>query len=167
MITHEHYHDNIEIIRSQIKTTYSRGATQILPFYKFWGAAAKFLQQYQPDIVHCHDLDTLRPGINYGKKEGVPVVYDAHESYPDMVAHIFPKLVLKQIKRMEEQLVPKATAVITVGKLLGAHFSELNARKVVVVGNYKQLELDSLMMQETIPPLRIVYVGGLNRDRLI
>jgi len=165
--TQEYYLERVQVVRCQVKTIYSRGATQIMPFLKFWSEATKFLQQNQPDVVHCHDLDTLRPGIDYGKKHGVPVIYDAHESYPDMVAHVFPKLILNQIKRMEEQLVPKATAVITVGKLLAAHFLELGAQKVVVVGNYKNLEPDSLVTEEATPPLKIIYVGGLNRDRLI
>jgi glycosyltransferase involved in cell wall biosynthesis len=84
-----------------------------------------------------------------------------------MVAHLFPSWLVFFIKNMEASLVPRAAAVITVGEILARHYQQLQARKVVVVGNYKSLTLSQPMIPQDPPPLKIIYVGGLNRDRLI
>ncbi len=160
-------YQGIQIVRSKIGTTYSRGPLQIFKFRQFWKAAAAFLGEHSADIIHCHDLDTLWPGIRYGRKFGIPVIFDAHESYPDMVAHLFPSWLVLMIRRMETALVPKTTAVITVGEILARHYQSLHAKKVVVVGNYKTLNLSEPVRPQKIPPLKIIYVGGLNRDRMI
>jgi glycosyltransferase involved in cell wall biosynthesis len=163
---YENY-QGIEIVRCRINTTYSRGPLQIFKFRQFWTAAVGFLQQRRPEIIHCHDLDTLRPGISYGRKFGIPVIFDAHESYPDMVAHLFPSWLTFMIRRMEAALVPKTAAVITVGEILARHYHEFHAKRVVVVGNYKTLTLTQPVIPPEVPPLKIIYVGGLNRDRMI
>ena len=95
------------------------------------------------------------------------MIYDAHESYPDMVAHLFPKPVVGLIRFMERRLLPQTSAVITVGELLVDHFRSGGAKKVVLVGNYKTLTADGPSPSLPMPPLRIIYVGGLNRDRLL
>jgi glycosyltransferase involved in cell wall biosynthesis len=157
----------VQVIRSQIKTTYSRGPLQILKFRQFWQAAGRFLREHPADIIHCHDLDTLYPGIKFGRPKNIPVIFDAHESYPDMVTHLFPSWVVFFIRRMEARLIPQSTTVITVGEILARHYRLLRARKVVVVGNYKALTVTKPIKPVSPPPLKIIYVGGLNRDRLI
>lgn len=168
---YENY-QGIQVVRCKINTTYSRGPLQIFKFQQFWAAAIAFLQRehdakHPADIIHCHDLDTLRPGIKYGRKFGIPVIFDAHESYPDMVAHLFPSWLTFMIRRLEAALVPKTTAVVTVGEILARHYQELHANRVAVVGNYKTLNLTQPVKPPEIPPLKIIYVGGLNRDRMI
>jgi len=160
-------YQGVEVIRCKINTTYSRGPLQIFKFREFWGAAAAFLHEHPADIIHCHDLDTLEPGLKFGRKFHIPVVFDAHESYPDMVAHLFPSWLVFLIRRMEASLVPKTTAVITVGEILARHYQKMRAPRVVVVGNYKSLTLTKPVSPPSVPPLKIIYVGGLNRDRLI
>lgn len=158
----------VRIVRCPIRTTYSRGPAQILHFFWFWKSCGVFLKKNPFDVVHCHDLDTLWPGIYWGRRLKAPVIYDAHESYPDMVDHLFPKQVVGMVRRLEAKLLPKTTAVITVGELLARRFEGLGAKKVVVVGNYKKLPT-TVQGITTVPdfPLRIIYVGGLNRDRLL
>lgn len=158
----------VRVVRCPIRTTYSRGPAQIFLFFKFWKSCGAFLKQTPCEAVHCHDLDTLWPGIIWGRRLKVPVIYDAHESYPDMVAHLFPKPVVGMVRRMEAHLVPGATGVITVGDLLAKRFEKLGAKKVTVVGNYKKLP-PSPGSIDGIPqtPLRVIYIGGLNRDRLL
>lgn len=157
----------IKIIRCPVRTTYSKGPLQIFKFKRFWEECRRFLAEQHPEAVHCHDLDTLQPGIRYGQENGIPVVFDAHESYPDMVTHLFPAPLVWLIRRLEARLVPRAAAVITVGTVLGARFHGLRARQVVVVGNYKSLSGTSEGYGGKHTPLQIVYVGGLNRDRLL
>jgi glycosyltransferase involved in cell wall biosynthesis len=159
--------NGVNIVRCQIRTSYSRGPLQIFQFRKFWQEAFEYLQQTPADAIHCHDLDTLWPGVKAGRKQKIPVIFDAHESYPDMVAHLFPAPVVSLIRKMESHLVPKAAAVITVGELLANHFREMNARRVVLVGNYKKVITKEPAPAPKPQPLKVVYVGGLNRDRLL
>ena len=44
----------------------------------------------QSDVIHCHDLDTLPLGFVLGKLKRKPIVYDAHESFPDMLEGSVP-----------------------------------------------------------------------------
>ena len=156
----------LRVSRIQHKTTYSRGPGQILSM-RFWRAASRFLAEQPAEVIHCHDLDTLAVGIKSGRRQKIPVVFDAHESYPDMVAHLFPAWVVVGIRWLEAFLVPKCNAVITVGEILAKHYQTLGAPKVVVVGNYKTVTEGQLVVPPKLPPLKIIYVGGLNRDRLI
>jgi Glycosyltransferase len=164
-------YEGVQVVRCRIKTTYSRGPLQIFKFIHFWQAAGIFLRQYPADVIHCHDLDTLQPGLHFGRKRHIPVVFDAHESYPDMVAHLFPSWLVFLIRRMEAFMVPRVTAIITVGEILARHYRQLSAcnkdARVVVVGNYKTLNVIKPVMPKSPPPLKIIYVGGLNRDRLL
>ena len=166
LLPQEDFH-GVSVMRCAIRTTYSKGPLQIFKFKKFWKECRRFLKEYHPEAVHCHDLDTLAPGIRYGRHYRIPVIFDAHESYPDMVAHLFPKPLVWFIRSLEARLVPQAAAVITVGNVLGDHFRELRAKRVVVVGNYKIIS-GILEIEASIhTPLQITYVGGLNRDRLL
>jgi glycosyltransferase involved in cell wall biosynthesis len=160
-------YNGIQVVRCRIQSTYSKGPLQIFKFREFWQAARAFLREHPADIIHCHDLDTLQPGLSFGRKNNIPVIFDAHESYPDMVAHLFPSGLVFLIRSMEARLVPRTTAVITVGEVLACHYRKLQARQVVVVGNYKTLTLTKPVIPQAPPPLKIIYVGGLNRDRLI
>jgi glycosyltransferase involved in cell wall biosynthesis len=159
-------YQGVRLVRSRIRTTYSRGPLQIIQFFKFWRECRFFLRTEPADAIHCHDLDTLWPGVAMGRKLGVPVIFDAHESYPDMVAHLFPEPVLGMVRRLEASLVPKTTAVITVGRILAQRFEKLRAPRVVVVGNYKTIQGTPAALEPPLP-LRLIYVGGLNRDRLL
>lgn len=159
--------NGISVVRCPINTTYSKGPLQIVKFRQFWKACRAFLESNSPQAIHCHDLDTLSPGVKYGRKNRIPVIYDAHESYPDMVAHLFPSFIVGLIRRLESGLIKRTEAVITVGAVLGQHFRELNARKVVIVGNYKKMAPSAPVKPEPAPPLKLTYVGGLNRDRLL
>lgn len=162
----EQYH-GVEIVRSLIKTEYSKGPIQILKFREFWNAAGNFLRQNSPDVVHCHDLDTLNVGLKYKQKAKIPVVFDAHEAYPDMIEPFFPGPLIKIVRQMEAKQVPQADVVITVGQLLAKRFTDLKARKVVVIGNYKNLPPNGPVNPDPLPPLTVIYVGGLNPDRLL
>ncbi len=157
----------ITVVRSQVLTTYSRGPLQILRFAAFWKECREFLKANEADLIHCHDLDTLLPGVQAGRSRKLPVIFDAHESYPDMVAHVFPAPVVTFVRLLEKYLVPRTAAVITVGEGLSRRFQALQARRVVIVGNYKKHGLAEPVTVAPPLPLKVIYVGGLNRDRLL
>jgi len=42
-------------------------------------SALPALREFEPDVVHAHDLNTLPTARHYARRYGVPLVYDAHE----------------------------------------------------------------------------------------
>ena len=46
-------------------------------------------------VVHCHDLDALKPGVRLKKKLGVKVIFDGHEVFGQMIENDVPKIVSK------------------------------------------------------------------------
>src|SRR5262249_43998197 len=77
--------EGVDVRRVFLASTHGRGPAQI-----FWYAwlYLKFLWRAWRtpfDAVHCHDLDTLPIGYALGRLKRKPVVYDAHESFPDML----------------------------------------------------------------------------------
>jgi glycosyltransferase involved in cell wall biosynthesis len=91
------------------------------------------------DVVHCHDLDTLPLGFVLGKLKRKPIVYDAHESFPDMLEGNVPSTVRSGLTRLENFFIRRINLLITVGEKLRRHFAERGARRSVVVGNWKRL----------------------------
>ena len=81
--------DGIEVVR--VKTWLSPGyGLGLWPWHGFhlllwqWQAYRRALTLYRESVftvVHCHDFDTLLPGIGLKRKLGFPLVYDAHEIY--------------------------------------------------------------------------------------
>ena len=67
---------------------------------------------YRPDVIHAHDLPRLRAAVVAKQKLGVPVVYDAHELYPE-IGTLTPKE-QKRLKRQERRYIKQADATITV-----------------------------------------------------
>ena len=84
--------EGIDVERVFVASTHGRGATQAFFYVRlywkmFWrGIRIRF------DAVHCHDLDTLPLGFVLTRLRRKPIVYDAHESFPDMLAGSVPSL---------------------------------------------------------------------------
>jgi glycosyltransferase involved in cell wall biosynthesis len=142
-------YQGVQVRRCRIRSGYSKGPLQIFNFFKFWSAARSFLAENPPQAIHCHDLDTLQAGIIMGKRLKIPG----------------PMVGL--IRRLEKRLVPQAATVITVGSVLAAYFQLLGAGKVSIVGNYKDIAGERPPATPARSSLKIIYIGGLNRDRLL
>ncbi len=132
--------EGIEVERVFLRSSHGRGSTQLV-FYAalylkmFWMAA-----KVSFDAIHCHDLDTLPLGFIVGKLKRKPIVYDAHESFPDMLGSNVNRLVRRGLVWIENFLIRRTDLLITVGEKLRRHFAERGARRSVVVGNWKRLE---------------------------
>ena len=132
--------EGVEVERVYLSSSHGRGTAQI--FFYAWlylkmlwrGLRTSF------DVVHCHDLDTLPLGFVLGKLKRKPIVYDAHESFPDMLEGNVHIAVRRGLTRLENFLIRRTDLLITVGEKLRRHFEERGARHSVVVGNWKRLE---------------------------
>jgi glycosyltransferase involved in cell wall biosynthesis len=160
----------VQIVRIQnVKSSYGIGARQILTIPRFWRSALDLINRLKPDLVHCHDFDTLPAGLFWGKLHHIPVIYDAHEYYADLVRPRLTGLVGKAlyiaISSAEKYAASKADAVITVDEILGAVYRRRNHR-VLVIGHYPQRS-----MAEQVNPifshseLTLLYAGRISTDR--
>jgi len=132
--------DGIKVERIYVKSTHGRGITQMLYLGIFWLKAFFRATRMRFDIVHCHDFDTLLLGYIISILYKYKIVYDAHESYVDMLYQSLPKWLLNSIKGIEDYLIKRVDLLITVGSLLEEDFKKRGAKETCVVGNWKRLE---------------------------
>jgi glycosyltransferase involved in cell wall biosynthesis len=128
------------------------------------------------DMIYCHDFDTLPVGYILAKIKRCKIVYDSHESYMEMLDSNVTDIFKVIIFALENFLLRRVDAVVTVGEILGGYFKERGAKNVEVVGNWKKLN-DYLFPIGIIENKRkelgienkfvIVYIGFLNFDRRI
>lgn len=132
--------EGVEVERVFLRSKHGRGATQI--FFYAWLYCRMLWRGWRVrfDAVHCHDLDTLPLGFVLGKLKRKPIVYDAHESFPDMLEGNVPSAILSGLVKFENFLIRRVDLLITVGEKLRRHFAGRGARHSVVVGNWKRLE---------------------------
>ncbi len=74
------------------------------------------IMSIKPSIIHCHDLDTMAEGVMAKRKLRVPLVFDAHDDYVQMV-HSYPLLVLAG-RIFRPYLLNRADRIITVNPIL-------------------------------------------------
>jgi glycosyltransferase involved in cell wall biosynthesis len=97
-------YESVSVVEGiRIVRIHNTGIMKILPLDLFknplWWRKAfkKALELYESsfrfDVVHCHDLDTLKSGVWLKNKLGIKLVYDAHEIFGYMVARTMPKSV--------------------------------------------------------------------------
>jgi glycosyltransferase involved in cell wall biosynthesis len=132
--------EGVEVERVFVRSLHGRGATQV--FFYAW-LYLKMLwrgMRISFDVVHCHDLDTLPLGFILGKLNRKPIVYDAHESFTDMLSGSIPAVLQRYLIRLEDFLIRRVDLLITVGEKLRRHFAGRGARHTAVVGNWKRLE---------------------------
>ncbi len=169
--------EGVHVQRVFLASTHGRGPAQI--FWYAWLYLKFFWRGWRTpfDAVHCHDLDTLPVGYVLGRLKRKPVVYDAHESFPDMLQGSVPAMVRRSLTRLETFLIRRVDLVITVGEKLRRHLSERGARRSVVVGNWKRRSEFSRSEEQNndvrrrlgIPQdaLTIACVTHLRKDRKI
>lgn len=130
--------------------------------------------EIRPDLIHANDADTLSAGLAAARRAGCRLVYDAHELYSDMISEhglggSWP--VQTYWKRIENTLIPRADAVITVSDGLAEVLHQRHGVEPAVVRNVPPVELlgdEGRLRRETgIPedaPI-ILYQGVLIAGR--
>ena len=116
--------------KKNTKSFYRRIRNRIifpLKFFIFLPFIGKELHSWKPNVIHCHDLNTLPTGVLLSKITKSKVVYDAHE----MEQHRNPPLSKVQrfyVACLERYFGRKANAVITVSDEI-AEFLKVELRK--------------------------------------
>jgi glycosyltransferase involved in cell wall biosynthesis len=161
---------NIHVIRIQnVLSAYGIGIRQFSRLPLFWRAAWQYLNNLHPELLHCHDFDTLGLGLLYGWRHGVPVIFDAREYYAELVkprlSGIHGQLLYWIIKIAERWGARRSAAIITVDETLGKIYRQLNSH-VIIVGHHPDIERFSKAADVfSSAQLTMIYVGRLSTDR--
>jgi glycosyltransferase involved in cell wall biosynthesis len=132
------------------------------------------VRRERPALVHLHDPELLPLGARLAR-DGLPVVYDAHEDVPRQVltkqwiAAPLRPLVARVFEAYENRQVRRLAAVAAATPHIGERFAAI-ARRSVVVGNYPFT--DELAPAaaggggaQAARERMVCYVGGLMRTR--
>lgn len=132
--------EGVEVERVFLSSKHGRGSAQL--FYYAWLYLKMLRRGWRTrfDVIHCHDLDTLPLGFVLGRLKRTPIVYDAHESFPDMLSGSVHPIVQRAVSQLETFLIKRIDLLITVGEKLRGYFAERGACRSTVVGNWKRLE---------------------------
>lgn len=122
---------------------------------------------FEPEIVHANDLDTLWAGWQIKRKTGAKLVYDAHEIWTEQGLQL-PKILLKMYALLEKYLFSKVDFFITVNKSIE---NELKRRYGVknlpseVIYNAPKFISGNYQPIKNGQKLKVLYQGRYSPDR--
>lgn len=114
-------------------------------YYDFYQRAVKRGVEHPTDVVHCHDLNTLKIGVKLKRETRCRLVYDSHELYRHKNRmHKVGRFKNWYLKRIEVEGMKLSDRVITVGECIADWLAkEYTTRKPEVVLNTPELRLAS------------------------
>ncbi|MBN1260836.1 MAG: glycosyltransferase family 4 protein [Anaerolineae bacterium] len=169
--------DGYRVERIQtVRAAYGAGARQLVRIPAFWRAAIARALALRPDVIHCHDLDTLPAGWWLKQRYGLPLVYDAHEDYARLMAFYLPRVMTWALAFLERRLLKRVDATISASSAFAEKLREQGVRPLVVLGNYPVLAPFEAVSDEMAQQVRsalgvgpdvfvLVYIGGFSRTR--
>jgi len=171
--------NGVQIIRIQtVQSGYGSGWRQLFYLPRFWREAIRVATEENPDVIHCHDLDTLYAGWCLKKRLNCSLIYDAHEHYPALMSLYLPKLFVKLLEYWEQWLIRQVDGIITASTILRDEFMAQGLSPVITLGNYQEVKPYLDVPSETTQALRatleipanqlaVGYIGGFSRNRLL
>jgi len=171
--------DGYRIERVQtVRSVYGGGMRQILNLPRFWREAIRRTMGIRPDIVHCHDLDTLPAGWWLKRLIGAKLIYDAHEDYPAMMSLYLPALAVRGLAVLERYLLKRVDYIITASTFFADKLRRQGIRDIVTIGNYRSLAPFDALGDDALTAARkglglnfddlvVVYIGGFSRNRML
>lgn len=125
---------SVKRIHLKTKKLAKQRLVQIIKYCEFFFNAIKILKKIDPDVVHCHDINTLPIGIMSRR----PVIYDTHEYQRGRngLSPVWKKIV----SIIENILAKKADFVITVSDEISALLRNRLKRDVKVLLNTNSSE---------------------------
>lgn len=161
-----------------VRTVYGAGVRQILYTPRFWNAAARKAIALKPDLVHCHDLDTLYAGKQVKKQLGCKLLFDAHEDYPTQMSLYLPGVFTRLLDMFEHQMLRHVDAVVAAStvfmdKIIAAGFSPVvHLPNVQYLLPFQAVSQDQVIQERKALGLDqdayvISYIGGFSRNRML
>ena len=105
--------DGVSVLRHQVGVT-PRGAPNLLTglrvlrgLRRFRKSVIQTLSKNPPDVIHCHDADTLAAGLQLRRTNGTKIVFDMHDLAHSWARMHRPTSILRRIvaKIIERRLV--------------------------------------------------------------
>lgn len=117
----------------------------------------------KPDIVHCHDLDTLYAGHQIAQKTGALLVYDSHEIYLEL--HFLHAMLKPQYAQIEAEIFPQIDGFITVSPAIGRVLTKKYSSDIepVVLYNGGTHYVEAVTPVAELP--RLFFQGAFATDR--
>lgn len=109
---------------------------------------------FNPDIIHVHDLPRLQAGCLIKKALNIPLIYDAHELYPEI--DTLTNKQKKKLKRLESKFIKQCDSVITVNEFI----AEIMER------DYKTSKINVIYNATTPLPTKLEKQPDLFRQNL-
>lgn len=127
-------------------------------------AIYKAARSFEPEIVHCNDLDTLLIGYMLKRTVKSVLVFDAHEIYPEQLAeHMRSDVWHSYYTNLETRLINEADGKLTVCESLGDYFKKVyKSPGFVTVRNLpsiRQISNDSIL-ERPRERRKILYHGS-------
>jgi glycosyltransferase involved in cell wall biosynthesis len=159
-----------------VRTVYGAGSRQMLYTPRFWRAAVRGVQDLAPDVVHCHDLDTLPAGWWIKRRTEAKLVYDAHEDYPALMSLYLPRPMVRMLSWLERRLLERVDYTITASSVFADKLRARGVEPVVTIGNYQPLQPFDAITADQVAAARsriglepdqfaVAYIGGFSRNR--
>lgn len=133
------------------------------------------------DIIHCHDLDTLKIGVKLKKNYNITLIYDAHEIFHIMLKDLHP-LTAYYTKKLEKKLIKHVDHIITINQPFKNYFTTQYQKPTTIVMNCKDLIYTTyepphnktftliyigLMIESRYFPDILTLIGNLTNIKLI
>jgi glycosyltransferase involved in cell wall biosynthesis len=136
---------------------------RVLAYRKLSRDISQNIQNLKPDAVVCHDLEMLQPGVKAVKPLKVPLFYDAHENWPEMVSQN-SKLEGRVFAWMEKRLLKHVTHSYTYGNDLTEKFKEMGFPATTL---YNSKSMDSVPEIDDSEIMKIKKQYGFVEDDFI
>ncbi len=149
-----------------------------IPFYTnlMCNKVAKFLNKFQIDAIHIHDIRIAAAVFKANKKKNLPIVLDLHDNLPEVLKYYphlqkFPGkqiISLKRWKIKEEEFIHKSNRVISVSPEFLKEIIDrtgVDASKTVLVPNsvrrsfYQDVEIDPSILEKFNDKFTVLYLG--------
>jgi glycosyltransferase involved in cell wall biosynthesis len=158
------YNEKIELLTFQ-----PRKSQFILNYFKPLCEMYKIVKKKNPDILHCHEPDSLLVGYLCIRNHNLncKLIYDCHEYHPEAISERFPFFLNKIIDRLvfyfENFLAKRSDLIITVNEILVDKFKTFH-KNVIKLPNYPCLE--TLQFEDfNKRPIEFIYIGLISAGR--
>ncbi|MCE5203444.1 MAG: glycosyltransferase family 4 protein [Actinomycetia bacterium] len=161
--------DGFVIERVGPQAAYGAGLRSLPLFARFWANATSRVLELEPDVVHCHDLDTAVVGMRVrNRRDAVKVVLDFHELYRD--ASMVPQKGLVGIVArtlvdvLERRAVAHAALVFVANPGTMDHYQMLAGSRARAIPNAPDAEM---FRPAESRPERLFTVGYIGSKRYV
>jgi len=141
----------------------------VLDYPIWWKSSLKkalllYKKDFQFDVVHCHDLDTLPTGFILKKLLGCKLIYDAHEIWKLMFEKKVPRIYTSFFDKLERKLLGYIDEMIVIDEAYKNYYQKFTNKNITIVTHCKPLKYS-----EYKPPnnkvFTLCYIGSRGKKR--